>query len=460
LRLHSLVGVFSIVILLLAVGCTSTPTYQQGPLGKYFVDFRDVAQHWDGPFDEQGIPLRDYGGNIGVQYQPVGIAQYALGNWDLWLETYDDQYRQKFFKIADWFCKNLVDKGDFGVWEYQFDYPRFHLKAPWPSAMSQGEGISVLARAYQLTQDKRYLQCAQKALEAFKFPITRGGVRYQDEKGFVWYEEYPSPPPLEPPHVLNGFIFALFGVYDFYKITGSDEALRLFMDGITTLKVNLWRYDLGFWSRYDLTDLYGGQFVYLFRFVTDKKHPKYSHPVDTIVLRAVTDDGTDKIKVTLDVGSKDDTKDLSLYRTRLYFSPEFQDWGDPYVLDGRSVRNYENRGGHYAHAPFEFVVKLLPLTYYLDVTYKDISKEPIYVEMWVGIWGYVRFGKLISNGDGAWKTVTLEIPQQLMMSREATSFTYHRLHIKQLKALHEITNEHVFQKYARIFDEYYRLVRK
>ncbi|GAJ18373.1 unnamed protein product, partial [marine sediment metagenome] len=39
---------------------------------------------------------------------------------------------------------NLVEKDGFGVWEYHFDYPRFSLDAPWLSAMSQGEGISVL----------------------------------------------------------------------------------------------------------------------------------------------------------------------------------------------------------------------------------------------------------------------------------------------------------------------------
>ena len=37
-------------------------------------------------------------------------------------------------------------------------------------------------------------------------------------------EEYPGSPP---DHTLNGFIFALYGVYDYYVITRSDAASRL-----------------------------------------------------------------------------------------------------------------------------------------------------------------------------------------------------------------------------------------
>jgi len=146
-------------------------------LGKYYFDFTNTAKNWNGPFDKDGIPLRDYK-DFGIQYQPVGIAHYALGNWDLYLDTGDTQYRKIFLNMADWFCNNIIVKDIFGVWNYNFDYPRYNLTAPWPSAMSQGEGISVLVRAYQLTGNVRYLEYAKLTLSSFEVPIEKGGVRY------------------------------------------------------------------------------------------------------------------------------------------------------------------------------------------------------------------------------------------------------------------------------------------
>ena len=449
-----IVTALALVLLLLSiVGCSSSRIDNQELLGKYYIDFTAAAKNWDGPFDEQGIPLRHYK-EFGIQYQPVGIAQYALGNWELYLSTKQAQYREKFLRMADWFCKNLVIKGNFGVWEYHFDYPRYHLKAPWPSAMAQGEAISVLTRAYQLTQEKRYLECAALALASFEVPIKEGGIRYRDKDGFIWYEEYSS--LVESPHVLNGFIFALFGLYDFYKLTGSKEAGALFNDGIRTLQANLDRWDLGVWSRYDLTDLYG-QHTCLFRFVTDERHPKSPHPIDLIVLRTVTEKGDEVARTVLDVGAANDTSTV-VDKSHLYYDPAYEDWGKSYKLDGKSVRNYENQNGRYAQAPFDFVIDIQPTyKYFLEVSYKDTTKEPVYLEAYVKGVKYIRFSKLESVGDGKWKTAVVELPRQLLvMMNNGANLKYHHLHIQQLQALFKMTGIGIFRDYAKLFDVYYQ----
>lgn len=445
------IGIAIIFLLLFAVGCTPGRSGTQQFLGEYYIDFTAVPTNWDGSFDENGIPLRHYG-EFGIQYQPVGIAHYALGNWDLYLSTKQTQYRETFLRMATWFCENLTIKGDFGVWEYHFAFPRYQLRAPWPSAMSQGEGISVLMRAFQLTQEERYLECAKLALASFEVPLENGGVRYRDEDGFIWYEEYPS--LVEPPHVLNGFIFALFGLYDFYKATGNEKALDLFNEGIETLKANLRRWDQGFWSRYDLTNVYG-QDVYLFRFVTDKRHPESPYPIDMMVLRTIGEDGEEVSQIVLDLGAEDDATDVAVNGSHLYFSPEYQDWGEPYELDGRTVRNYEDRGGRWAHAPFDFVIDLQPShTYFLDISHKDIVNGPAYLEAYVNGVKYIRFGELESVGDGEWKTIIVELPLGLLTMKKGTSSTYHRIHIEQLQALHNFTGMRIFLDYARIFRTY------
>lgn len=454
---------FAIPLITLAIALSVTYSYfyhnrlnTKSLLGNYYIDFTDVALNWDGPFDQEGIPLRKYGGKIGTQYQPVGIAQYALGNYERYLQTSDVKYKKTFLRQANWFCKNLAIRkisvdSVFGVWEYKFDWNRYLLKAPWPSAMSQGEGISVLLRAYQLTNDQKYLECAKLALKSFEVSLKNGGVRYEDDKGFVWYEEYPADPPS---HVLNGFIFALFGLYEFYKVTDDSEALNLFNQGIQTLEANLYLYDLGFWSSYDLPpySTETKQENYLFRFVADKRPPSDKHPIDKINLITKTYNDDILLK-TLDVGHPNDTTDVSVNDSQLIYSPEYQDWGESYVLDGRTVRNYENVGGKWRHAPLYLRISAEPdLRYYLEVVYKDVSTEPVYVEIFRG--RYFRIGQLEKNDDGTWKIAKIEIPYHLLTARRGTSKKYHLIHIEQLQALHKITGKKSFLEFAEKFVSY------
>ena len=47
-------------------------------LGQYHMKFAEKAQY-AGPCDAQGIPLLNYHGAVGVQYNPIAIAQWGLG---------------------------------------------------------------------------------------------------------------------------------------------------------------------------------------------------------------------------------------------------------------------------------------------------------------------------------------------------------------------------------------------
>jgi len=86
------------------------------------------------------------------------------------------------------------------------------------------------------------------AFATFQHPIAKGGVAFTDESGDLWFEEYIVSPPT---HILNGFIWALWGVHDFALATKEAAAQELFGRGVRTLLHNLDRYDLGFWSLYE-----------------------------------------------------------------------------------------------------------------------------------------------------------------------------------------------------------------
>lgn len=218
-------------------------------LGEYYMPFTEKADY-QGAYDAQGIPQLDYHGHIGLQYNPIAIAQYGLGNYSLWRRTGDLERKKKFFLIADWLSSHLEQNSHrLRVWNHHFNWEyRDTLKAPWYSGLAQGQGISVLVRAHKESGDQRYLEAARQAFVSFQRPIAEGGVAFTDEFGNLWFEEYIVSPPT---HILNGFIWALWGVYDYALATNDASARELFARGVHTLVHNLDRYDLGFWSLYE-----------------------------------------------------------------------------------------------------------------------------------------------------------------------------------------------------------------
>jgi hypothetical protein len=67
----------------------------------------------------------------------------------------------------------------------------------------------------------------------------------------VFFEEFPSP---TAHHVLNGFIYAMWGLHDLVRLDNNGEAGDLWADGLATLVDWLPRFDMGHWSLYHIGD--------------------------------------------------------------------------------------------------------------------------------------------------------------------------------------------------------------
>jgi len=224
-----------------------------GKLGSYYIDMKKNANRLDSPIhrlDDEGVLLTKIPYTDNWDYYPVSIALFSLGNFEMYLETGEEKFRKAFLTQAKWLKDNIVIKGNYGTWEHWYTLPYYRFnKIPWVHGMAQGLAISALLRAYQFTNDEIFLYAAGKAYGAFERDIEDGGVRFVDPEGNVWFEEYAI---LPPPHVLNGFIFALLGIFDFYRATENEKPLKLFYEGVKTIEKNLPLYDNGYWSLYDL----------------------------------------------------------------------------------------------------------------------------------------------------------------------------------------------------------------
>lgn len=229
------------------------PRAFERPLGFYYMPFTQKARY-PGPFDPDGAPLLDYHGRIGLQHNPIAIAQFGLGWVNRHLETGRPEDLQPARRAGDWLVANLTPNAQgVPVWHHQFDFEYFRLLAkPWYSGLAQGQGLSLLLRLHAATGEGRYLEAARAAFRSLTLPIDQGGVCFVDAKGRLWIEEYIVDPPT---HILNGFMWGLWGVYDYWQATGSGAALDIWRRSLRTLRDVLWLFDDGRWSLYDLAPL-------------------------------------------------------------------------------------------------------------------------------------------------------------------------------------------------------------
>jgi len=216
---------------------------------QYFMRFQGKA-NYAGPFDAAGVPLIDYRGSIGRQYNPIAIAQYGLARFNRWCDSGTANDRAAWLAASRWLVANAWPNAHgVPVWVHLFDWPyRELLEAPWYSGLAQGNGVSLLVRAAMETGDKAFADAAHRAFEALELPVSRGGVLATDSRGHLWIEEYIVDPPS---HILNGFIWALWGVHDYLRWSGRPGARAIWESSIATLEARLDDFDTGWWSLYE-----------------------------------------------------------------------------------------------------------------------------------------------------------------------------------------------------------------
>jgi hypothetical protein len=129
------------------------------------------------------------------------------------------------------------------TWEYYFQFDGG--SPPWTSAMSQGTGLEALTRAFEAFGDRTYLDVAHSALRIFTVhpPV---GVAVPTVRG-TRYIQYTFTPGTE---ILNAFLQALIGLYDYAQASGDPLARQLFAAGDAEARWEVPQFDTGAWSLY------------------------------------------------------------------------------------------------------------------------------------------------------------------------------------------------------------------
>ena len=221
---------------------------------EFFRELSLLSKSKDMVIDENGIPYTDYktleGIYVGKQRNPVTSSQFALRYYDNYVLTGNETSKQFFFSNVDWLILYSNLQGNYSIYEYEFPWPKYDLPPLWTDGMAQAQAIQALIKAHELTNDQKYLNEAKLLLNAFFVDVEDGGVTYKTKDQGWWYEHYAHKDG-KAPRVLNGHIFSLLGIYDYYEYTKDPDAKFLFEQGVIALKESLSDYDHDGYSTYD-----------------------------------------------------------------------------------------------------------------------------------------------------------------------------------------------------------------
>lgn len=177
---------------------------------------------------------------------PVSILQLGLGA----LQLRDPGRLPLVGAVVAWVEQTVDEQGRLA---YRFPMPHtFPLDPPWYSSLAQGEAASFLVRAAGALERPDLFELAERA--ALPLLDADSPLVVTTPEGPV-LQEYPTDPPA---HVLNGWLFSLWGLYDLAhagrpSTPVMSAAREAFGEGAAALAARIDRYRTAVgWSLYDL----------------------------------------------------------------------------------------------------------------------------------------------------------------------------------------------------------------
>ncbi len=208
--------------------------YSKDNVAGYYNDLTEKVTR-----DEPSILVPKYHVDTGEEiFFSIGIFQYGIAAYDLFLNTKDEVYRRKLIACADWAVDNQQNDGSWITFAYE------NPEHPY-SSMAQGEGISMLIRAHIETHEEKYLLAIHRAKDFMLKPISDGGTTNYSGEDVYLYE------CTHDPLILNGWIFSLWGLYDYYKYLSDSEVQAVLNATLASLKKKLPEFDIKYWSKYE-----------------------------------------------------------------------------------------------------------------------------------------------------------------------------------------------------------------
>ncbi|NEN04581.1 hypothetical protein G3T36_01720 [Diaminobutyricibacter tongyongensis] len=167
---------------------------------------------------------------------PVGYAQYGISALLEYQKTGDKLWLARAIRQAQQLIAIHTVRN--GSWWFPYRFPWTYyertLTTPWYSGMAQGQALSLFVRLAEATSDPAWDDAATHTATSFtQQHSTTAPWASLEIDHHLYFEEYAGNQP--PLLVLNGHIFAIFGLYDYWRHTGDATAAALIDGGATTV---------------------------------------------------------------------------------------------------------------------------------------------------------------------------------------------------------------------------------
>lgn len=405
----------------------------------------------------------------GPSYSLYVINKQAIFGKDYWKGWYNLDIslfkNQEFWQSYDFLTKDNLDriestpayrwieenaKRENGIATWKYDtyncYNDLEQEAGWISAYGQAMMLEAL-----MQYPHKYEEIIKEGCYAYSVPVEDGGYAAYDYANDIWFEEVPN-----KSHILNANILSINTLDKVNEIMDDDNIAPIILKSEESLKNNLWRYDTGYWSKYDMNP--NKEILFQIDWISGEASPL----IDEIMLC----DPVSECANIIDVGEESD------FESYPYIVGT--EWEQAQEIDGVTVRSFANgylreheitNGSTEQNTYFLVTIPKLVQDDYFDlmpykllIRYKDIAQGSFEIKRQsISEGNYLKFeqlpnAKIECIGDGKWKEAEIIIrPQDLGWYMGAE---YQTFHIEQLRKLADATGDWFFEQYAEKWEYY------
>lgn len=226
--------------------------------GSPFVTGYDRAYEPTKPVDTDGIVITEYHGER--VYHPVDACWYLFPQLHSYELDGDDERMTSVRATTQYLLEGAethqipADDGPKSTKEHESLWFPYHFEhspggldngVPWYSGMAQGMMLSHFVRMHEVTKEQEWADIAHLVFNSFRH--YRDGRTVNDNPWFVsfiddgsrrftTFEEYPSRDPNQISHVVNGNLYAMWGIFDYLRMTEERYARKLLSRGLASLQ--------------------------------------------------------------------------------------------------------------------------------------------------------------------------------------------------------------------------------
>lgn len=193
------------------------------------------------PRDGSGVPVYIIQGR--VFQHPVRQASDGINMLESYKVTGNAAYLTRAEADAARLISSRVVSRNAWFYPYQFDFALHGntsdvIDAPWYSAMAQGMSLSLFTQLHQQTGKAAYREAADRTMASLTLGPsgTLPFVTWVDTSGHLFLEEYAQLPLSRSDRTLNGHLFAVFGVYEYYQMSESPIASQVFSGALKMVR--------------------------------------------------------------------------------------------------------------------------------------------------------------------------------------------------------------------------------